>query len=588
MALTAADPGAGLAAELADGDGPPAPVTGGGLVRWVLWRQRRRVVVGALAGVAWMGSTALVPVAIGAAIDAAVDGGGGADVARWCAAVAAVVMAGAVAGVVRHRSAVLLYIRTRWLLERLVTRRALDGRGGRLPSPGEMLSLVTSDAQRVGGIADLMCRGTGAVVTFVAAGVGMVATSPLLGAIVLVGLPPCMLVVAPLWRPYERRASHQQERLAEASGVAADTVSGLRVVKGLGGEPAARAWFAEGTAGVRHSAVAVARLGAAWEALAALVPGVFLAAVVWVGGRLALDSGLSPGELVAIAGVAAFLSIPLATFAEVGDVWAGGLASARRIANVLGTGPAVDDPGGEGRPLVGGVELRSVTHGPLATLDLDVAYGELVGVATIEPGTAAVLVDLLARRADPRSGTVAVGGVDARALPLDVLRGHVMVVDGHDPWLVAGTLRHNLALAAPDASDGALLDALLAAGGDDVAGLPAALDLVIGERGVSLSGGQRQRVALARALVADPPVLVLDDPTSALDAVTEARLADRLRTHRRGRTTVVVTASPTVLAACDQVVLVTGPRIVAEGTHTHLLAAEPRYRTLLDPTGVPT
>jgi hypothetical protein len=171
----------------------------------------------------------------------------------------------------------------------------------------------------------------------------MVTTSPLLGAIVLVGLPPCMLVVAPLWRPYERRATRQQERLAEASGVAADTVSGPRVVKGLGGEPAARAWFAEGTAGIRHSAVAVARLGAAWEALSALVPGVFLAAVVWAGGRLALDGTLSPGELVAFAGLAMFLAIPLATFAEVGDA----------------------------RRLVGGLELCSVTHGALAGLDLD-------------------------------------------------------------------------------------------------------------------------------------------------------------------------------------------------------------------------
>ncbi|MGQ0680468.1 MAG: ABC transporter transmembrane domain-containing protein [Actinomycetota bacterium] len=142
-------------------------------------------------------------------------------------------------------------IRTRWLLERLLTRRVLDPAGfvpkGDTGSadPGRLLSLATSDASRVGGIADLMCRGSGALVSFLAVGIGMLYASPLLGMLVLLGLPPCMLILAPLWRPYEEQAAAQQASLAAASSVASDAVAGLRVVKGLGAEPQVRKWFGD-------------------------------------------------------------------------------------------------------------------------------------------------------------------------------------------------------------------------------------------------------------------------------------------------------------------------------------------------------
>ncbi len=346
---TTTDPGVGLNAVLADDDGPPPPLSGPGLVRWVLRRQRTRVVAGAVSGIVWMGGLALVPVALGRALDEGVEGGSTAAVVRWCAVLAAVIMFGTVAGMIRHRSAVLLAGRTRWLLERLVTRRVLDPRGGATGDPGVLLAHADSDARAVGLIADLMCRGSGAVFTFLAVGVGMLVTSPLLGVIVLVGLPPCLLVLVPLWRPYDRRATEQQMRVASATATAADGLLGLRVVKGLGAEPTVRRWFAEGTDDLRASAVAVARLGAAWTALSAAIPGVFLAVVLWVGGRLALDGDLAPGELVTFTGLAVFLAIPLATLAEVGDVWAAGLAGARRLAAHLATPEAVEE-GAAARP----------------------------------------------------------------------------------------------------------------------------------------------------------------------------------------------------------------------------------------------
>lgn len=582
------DPGVGIGGVLADDEGPRAPVTAGRVVRWMLRRQRGRIAVGALAGIAWMGCIALLPVALGIAVNRIVDDSSAASVALVCALLGGVTLAQAGAGVVRHRSALLLYSRTRWLLERLLTRRVLDPRGGVDAEPGALLSLAEADAQRVGGIADLMCRGSGAVVSFVAVGVGMLVTSPLLGGLVLFGLPPCLLLLAPLWRPYDRRATEQQHRLADASAVAADITTGLRVVKGLGCEPGVRRWFLESTRLVRESAVSLARLDAAWKALSAAIPSLFLALTIWVGGHLALDGRLSPGALVSFTGLAVFLAIPLATFAEVGDVWATGWASARRIAHLLESPPAVDEGrhrAGDPAPVLpadASLRFEQVSHGPLRGLELDVRDGELLGVTTADPTVGSALRALVTRRADPSSGRVLVGGVDVRELTLDVVRAHVVTVDGHHPWLLDGTIADNIALGVPHANEEDLVRALFDAAGDDLLARRDGVELPIGERGRTLSGGQRQRVTVARALATSAPIVVLDEPTSALDVVTELRLLDRLVAARYGATTVLVTASAPALARCDRVVVIDGGRVRIQGRHEDLLV-DRAYRDLVAP-----
>jgi len=175
---------------------------------------------------------------------------------------------------------------------------------------------------------------------------------------------------------------------------------------------------------------------------------------------------------------------------------------------------------------------------------------------------------------------VTLGGVDLRDLPLEVVRGRVLVSE-HDPRLFTGRLADELdpTGSAPPAK---VLAALHTASAEDVLeALPAGLATEVEERGRSFSGGQRQRLVLARALIADPEILVLVEPTSAVDAHTEARIADRLLDARRGRTTVVCTTSPLLLDRAEVVALVVDGRVVAEGTHHQLLGAEPRYRAVV-------
>lgn len=562
--------------------------TAGSVFRFVLGAQRRAVSVGALLGIVWMGSMAAVPAVLGLVIDRGMEGDRAALVGGLAVLVGVgIVEAATAAG--RHWIAGRLWENTELIVQQLVGRRVLDPRGGveRVPS-GDLLSHATSDASRIAGVADLCCRGAGAVVSFLAVAAVLLVTSPLLGGIVLAGLPPLLLAMAPLWRPLERRSHREQERIAQAASVAGDSIVGLRVLKGLRAEDAAIRSFTECNEEVRGSAVRVARLSAWWNALGVVIPGIFLVLVAWVGGRLALTGELSVGQLVAFFGYAQFLRTPLNTFAELGVKWSRGLAAAARLAELLNRPPAVADEPTDRAVLdeVPVVELRGVVRDApvLDGLDLTLAPGEALGVVTSDPRAAQVLAGLLARRADPDAGQVRLGGHDLRALPLDQVR-HAVLVAEHDPFLFATSLADNVAVTGDfgPVHDAAARTAAVA---EIAHRLPEGWAAVLGERGRTLSGGQRQRVGLARALAETPPVLVLPEPTSAVDAHTEAGIIDALLALRGHRSTLVLTSSPVLLAALDRVVLIAHGRICADGPHAKLLG-HPGYRAVVLPRPEP-
>lgn len=542
--------------------------------------QWRDVALGSLLGAGHQAGEALVPVLIGLVVDQAVAGSDMGALLRWLAVLAVVYVGlsfsfrfGAHAG---ERAAE----QAGHALRLELVRRVLDPRGGaengRLP--GALTIIATEDAKRVGAVNMALMSGISALAGLLVGAVVLLRTSVPLGLTVLLGTPVLLWLGHLLSKPLEQRSEAEQERAAHASGVAADLITGLRVLKGIGAESAAVARYRRTS---RESLTATLRAARAesWQSgMILALTGAFIAVVALVGGRLAAQGDISLGQLVSAVGLALFLLGPLEVFSWVNAELAQSRASAARIARVLAAPPAVT--GGDRplpQPVRGGVRLRGVSHGGLREVDLDLAPGEMIGVAATDPADAAALLRCLSRQADPDTGVVELDGVTMRDLDPADIRMAVLVAE-HDADLFEGTLHDNVGAAAPGSADPAR--AMAAAGADEIARtLPGGGDAAVSERGRSLSGGQRQRVALARALAADRPVLVVHDPTTAVDAVTEARIAAGIREIRRDRTTILVTTSPALLTVADRVVLLDGGRVVDEAPHAELIRRHALYRT---------
>jgi ABC-type multidrug transport system fused ATPase/permease subunit len=541
---------------------------------WVARGQLGTLAIGMLYGVVWMGTLAVVPALVGRAIDQGVAEGDRAALVRGSALVMAAGLVTAVAGILRHRAAVVNWRTASYRVQQLLVRQAVR-LGGSLPRrvpTGEVAAVGSHDAERIGSAMEVAgSRLAGALVSFGVVAALLLRTSTTLGLLVVAGVPLLSAGVGPLLRPLHRRRSRHRELVGQLTTVGADTVSGLRVLRGIGGEAVFSRRYAAASQEVRAAGLAAARVQSLLDAAEVALPGIFVVAVTWLGARLAVAGQVSVGELIAFYGYAAFLVLPVRTVTEAADKFTRALVGARRAVQVLALQPE----------LVSGSSAQEPPSGA-ALVDgqsgLVVEAGQLTAVVAGVSEEAAAIADRLGRFAD--GDEVRLGGVALRDLPLEVVRRRVLVSE-HDPRLFTGRLGDELdpTGAAPPERVLAALD--IASAGDVLEALPDGLDSEVAERGRSFSGGQRQRLVLARALVADPEVLVLVEPTSAVDAHTEARIADGLAAARRGRATVVCTTSPLLLDRADKVALVAGGRVVAEGTHRDLLDTEPRYRAVV-------
>jgi len=547
--------------------------------------QMRRVALGSALGCVHQLGEALVPVLIGVVIDQAVAGQDAGRLALWLGVLALMYVTlswsfrlGAKAGERGAEEAA-------HTLRLAIVDRVLDARGGAEDGrlPGELANVATEDAKRVGAVNMALMSGIWALAGVTVSAVALLLISVTLGLIVLLGTPVLLWLGHLLSKPLERRSEAEQDRAAHASGVAADLVAGLRVLKGLGAQQAAVERYRR-TSRISLAATLRSARAESWQTgLVLALTGGFIALIALVGGRLALNGSLTLGQLVSAVGLALFLLGPLETFAWVNAELAQGRASAARVAEVLAAGPAVvdgDDPVTE--PVRGELRLRGVRLGGLDGIDLDLRAGQLTGIAVTDPAGAEALLRCLGRETDPESGSVELDGVPLTRLDPTGLRAAVLVA-AHDAALFEGSLAANVTPEEEPASEEADLrteHAMAAARADEVAeSLPYGVATGVGEGGRSLSGGQRQRVLLARALRAGSPVLVVHDPTTAVDTVTEARIAEGLREHRQGRTTIVVTNSPALLAVTDHVILLDAGRVGAEGTHADLVRTDATYRT---------
>ena len=555
--------------------------SGRDVLRRAIAGQRRGVAIGSVLAVGHQLGEALVPVLIGVVIDDAVAGDDAAALVRWLLVLVAVYVVLALSfrlGVkASERAAELAAHQVRLEL----VGRVLDPRGGaeRGRLPGAVANIATDDAKRVGYIVMVVTVGVSGLAGAAVSAAALLLISVPLGLLVLVGTPVLLWLGHLLSKPLEHRSAAEQEQAANASGVAADLIAGLRVLKGIGARDAAVERYRVTSRDSLAATLRAARAEGWQNGVVLALTGGFIALVALVGGRLALSGDITLGELVAAVGLAQFLLTPLQVFAYVNAEFAQARASAARVAEVLAAEPAVV-PGDRrlAEPVRGGLRLRGVGLGALAEVDMAVAPGELVGVATTEPAAAEALLRCLGRVEDPEAGVVELDGVPLTGLDPAELRTAVLVA-AHDADLFAGTVAENVA-AGPEPPGPGTGPAMAAAAADEVArALPRGAATEVGEAGRALSGGQRQRVALARALHAGRPVLVVHDPTTAVDVVTEARMAEGLRDYRAGRTTLLVTNSPALLAVADRVVFVDAGRVAAEGPHADLVRDEAAYRT---------
>lgn len=557
------------------------PLTARGVQRRALGRHRARIVGGVALLCAHQATEAAVPVAIGLIIDRAVTTGDVLPIVVSVVGLAALFHALSMAWRWGARLSAVAMERETHLLRVEVAERALDPRGLKAARSGELIAVASGDAEA----ASLAIRAVGvalaAATALLVAGAVLLTIHLPLGLGVLLGVPAVALALQWLAPVLTRRSEAQQAALADTSGLATDLVGGLRVLRGIGAQDAASHRYVAASRQALAATLRTATMKGVHRGLTTAVNGLFLATIAGFAGWLALRGDLSVGELVAVVGLAQFIAEPVGTFGFCVQWLATSTASAGRIAAVLGA-PLHLSPGkrSPAAAQAARVHVDKVSYRSLDGLTLHARAGELLGVVAYDPRDAQALRSLLAGQAPPAGyeGTVHVDGVPGDDLDLAAGRG-IVLVEHHSAHLFDGTLRENLIVA--DGSDVAfdVAGALLAAAADDVVDAhPDGLDHTLTDGGANLSGGQRQRIALARALVTDPPVLVLHDPTTAVDPVTEEAIAAGIARLRNERCTVLITSSPTLLSRVARVVVVDGGRVVAEGTHAELVDADDRYR----------
>jgi ATP-binding cassette subfamily B protein len=379
-----------------------------------------------------------------------------------------------------------------------------------------------------------------------------------------------------------------QARLAQLATVVDENIQGVRIVKAFAAEGRQLRTLAESADRIRWAYRQDARIRSRWNPLLDNLPRLGLALILLVGGLMVIDGHTTVGTIVAFNSYVLMLQPPFRMLGMMIMMGQRASASARRIYEILDTPSEILDDPDPAEPQVRGdlafVDVSfSYPNGTSALdgLNLSLKAGETVAVVGGTGSGKSTLGRLAARFYDVTSGSVTIDGLDVRRIKLSSLREQVGIVPD-EPFLFSLSIHDNIAYGRPHATRREVIDAAVAAGADEfILELPEGYETVVGERGYTLSGGQRQRIAIARALVVDPPILVLDDATSAIDVGVEQRIHGSLKERMQGRTTLIVAHRLSTISLADRVVLMAGGRVIADGTHESLLATEPRYAEVL-------
>lgn len=457
---------------------------------------------------------------------------------------------------------------------------------------GELMSRASSDLSQVRLIFAMMPITIANVALTAIVVVLLIVLDPVLGVIASLSVPALFLLANRYARRILGVSWEVQQRLADLSRVVEEVVAGVRVVKSYGREDTVVGRLSASADRIFSRTMEMLHLRSVYVPMFELIPALATAAVLLVGGSRVVGGSMSLGDFVAFTQYMAVLMFPLRMtgwfFAELPR----SAAAASRVMELLRTAPDISTsehpvpiPDGPGTLKLDHVSFAYPDGSSvLRDVDLTIRAGTSVALVGSTGSGKTTFAYLVPRFYDPDSGTVYLDGEDIRNVPIDDLRNQVALVF-EEPFLFSATIRENIAFGAPDASEEQIrLAARLAQAHEFITQLADGYDTVVGERGYSLSGGQRQRIALARAILRDPRILILDDATSSVDAITEREIRDALEDVMEDRTTIIIAHRTSTLMLADKVLLLDDGRVVAEGTHAQLLAESDRYRQVLAET----